>query len=65
MTVDEKLIRNKIGLLDLAAYLKNVSEACRVQPAHVLSREEGLRGWRSRGIEGEEPAGAEYQESGV
>ena len=30
MTVDEKLIRNKIGLLDLAAYLKNVSEACRV-----------------------------------
>jgi len=30
MTVDEKLIRNKMGLLDLAAYLKNVSEACRV-----------------------------------
>jgi len=30
MTTEEKLIRNKLGLLDLAAYLKNVSEACRV-----------------------------------
>ena len=30
MTTDEKLIRSKMNLLDLAAYLKNVSEACRV-----------------------------------
>lgn len=30
MTTDEKLIRNKLGLLELANYLKNVSEACRV-----------------------------------
>ncbi len=30
MTTQEKLIRNKLGLLELAAYLKNVSEACRV-----------------------------------
>jgi transposase InsO family protein len=30
MTTDEKLIRNKLGLIELAAYLKNVSEACRV-----------------------------------
>ncbi len=30
MTTDQKLIRNKLGLLDLASYLKNVSEACRV-----------------------------------
>ncbi len=30
MTTEEKLIRNKLGLLELAAYLKNVSEACRV-----------------------------------
>ena len=29
MTTDEKLIRSKMNLLDLAAYLKNVSEACR------------------------------------
>nr|NIS72137.1 IS481 family transposase [Pseudomonadota bacterium] len=30
MTTDEKLIRNKLGLLELANYLRNVSEACRV-----------------------------------
>lgn len=30
MTVQEKLIRNKLGLLELASYLGNVSEACRV-----------------------------------
>jgi len=30
MTTQEKLIKNKLGLIELAAYLKNVSEACRV-----------------------------------
>jgi len=30
MTTAEKLIKNKLGLLGLANYLKNVSEACRV-----------------------------------
>jgi len=30
MTTHQKLIRSKMGLLDLAFYLKNVSEACRV-----------------------------------
>ena len=30
MTTEEKLIKNKLGLLELATYLKNVSEACRV-----------------------------------
>jgi len=30
MTVQEKLIKNKLGLLELASYLGNVSEACRV-----------------------------------
>jgi len=30
MTTEQKLIKNKLGLLELAAYLKNVSEACRV-----------------------------------
>jgi len=30
MTVQEKLIRNKLGLLELASYLGNVSAACRV-----------------------------------
>ena len=30
MTTQEYLIRRKMGLLELAEYLKNVSEACRV-----------------------------------
>jgi transposase InsO family protein len=30
MTTAEKLIKNKLGLLELANYLKNVSEACRM-----------------------------------
>ena len=30
MTTEEKLIKNKLGLLHLAFYLKNVSEVCRV-----------------------------------
>ena len=30
MTTQEKLIKNKMNLLDLAEYLKNVSEACHV-----------------------------------
>jgi transposase InsO family protein len=30
VTVQEKLIKNKLGLLELASYLGNVSEACRV-----------------------------------
>jgi transposase InsO family protein len=30
MTTDEKLIKNKLGLLELANVLKNVSEACRI-----------------------------------
>ena len=30
MTTEQKLIKSKMGLLDLASYLHNVSEACRV-----------------------------------
>jgi hypothetical protein len=30
MTTQEKLIKNKLGLLELTTYLRNVSEACRV-----------------------------------
>ena len=30
MTTQEKLIRNKLSLLELAEYLKNVSEACKI-----------------------------------
>lgn len=30
MTTEQKLIKNKLGLLELSTYLNNVSEACRV-----------------------------------
>ena len=30
MTTQEKLIKRKLNILDLAEYLKNVSEACKV-----------------------------------
>jgi len=30
MTAEEKLIKNKMGLLELASYLDNVSAACKV-----------------------------------
>ena len=36
MTTQEKLIHRKLSLLDLAEYLKNVSQACRVM---VVSRQ--------------------------
>jgi len=30
MTVEQKIIRNKLGLLELAKQLGNVSQACKV-----------------------------------
>ena len=31
MTTEQKLIKAKLNLLELAAYLANISEACRTQ----------------------------------
>ena len=36
MAAEEKLIRRKLGLLELAEYLSNVSEACRIQEYPVF-----------------------------
>jgi hypothetical protein len=54
MTTQEKLIKGKLNLLDLGAYLGNVSEACRTlgysrDTFYRLKRqfdENGLRGFR-------------------
>ena len=54
MTTQEKLIKGKLGLLELAAYMQNVSEACktlgysrdtfyRVKRRYEEARIEGLR----------------------
>ena len=56
MTIQEKLIRNKLSLLELAAYLKNVSEACKIngvsrQHFYDIKKtydEEGLEGLRKK-----------------
>src|SRR3974377_1718337 len=56
MTVQERIIKNKMSLLELAEYLQNVSEACKV---HGVSRqnfydikksyeEEGLEGLKDK-----------------
>ena len=45
MTTQQKLIKSKMGLLDLASYLHNVSEACRVMGYsrdHLLPGQKGL-----------------------
>jgi transposase len=56
MTTQEKLIRNKLSLLELAEYLKNVSEACKIngvsrQHFYDIKKayeEEGLDGLREK-----------------
>lgn len=56
MTTQEKLIRNKLSLLELAEYLKNVSEACKIngvsrQHFYDIKKaydEEGLEGLKEK-----------------
>lgn len=51
MTTPEKLIKNKLGLLELANYLKNVSEACRVMGYSRDTFYRGRKAYREGGIE--------------
>ena len=65
MTQDQKIIRNKIGLLRLAQTLGSVSEACKVMG---FSRDsfyrfkELLRQWRGGGARGDLAQEAEFEE---
>jgi hypothetical protein len=36
MTVQDRIVKNKMSLLELAEYLQNVSEACKI---HGVSRQ--------------------------
>ena len=36
MTNQEKIIKNKLGILELAKYLGNVSEACKVFVGKII-----------------------------
>lgn len=52
MTTVEKLIRRKLSLLELAEYLQNISEACRI---HGVSRQgfyDIKRAYEEHSIEG-------------
>ena len=58
MTTQDKLIKNKLGLIELATYLNNVSEACRTlgySRDTLLSGQERLRRGRVGGAQGKIP----------
>jgi len=45
MTTEQKLIRKKLDLIDLAEYLQNVSQACKINGVsrkHFYDIKEGL-----------------------
>jgi len=52
MTTQEKLIRNKLSLLDLAEYLKNVSEACKINGVSRQHFYDIKKAYEEEGIEG-------------
>lgn len=66
MTTEQKIIRNKMSLLELAEYLKNVSEACRVMGVSRQHFYDIKTAYHEQGLEGlkdEEPQEALHQES--
>ncbi len=52
MTTQEKLIRNKLSLLELAEYLQNVSEACKVNGVSRQHFYDIKKAYEENGIEG-------------
>ena len=52
MTTAEKLINRKLSLLELAEYLSNVSEACRIQGVSRQNFYDIKKAYEEGGIEG-------------
>lgn len=52
MTTEQKIIRNKMSLLELAEYLKNVSEACRVMGVSRQHFYDIKTAYNEQGLEG-------------
>ncbi len=52
MTIVEKLINRKLSLTELAEYLSNVSEACRIQGVSRQSSYDIKKACEEGGIEG-------------
>jgi hypothetical protein len=52
MTTQERIVKNKMSLLELAEYLQNVSEACKI---HGVSRQHFYdikKAYEEQGLEG-------------
>jgi hypothetical protein len=67
MTKDQKVIRNKIGLLELAKQLGNVSQACKIMGysrASFLPVQGAVRQKRGAGASGDQPPEADPEEPG-
>jgi hypothetical protein len=67
MTTQEKLIRNKLSFLELAEYLKNVSEVCKVNGVSHQHFCDIKKAYEENGLDGlraEEPSETMYEESG-
>ena len=52
MTTQEKLVRNKLSLLELAEYLKNVSQACKINGVSRQHFYDIKKAYEEHGIEG-------------
>lgn len=52
MTTQEKIVRSKLSILELAEYLKNVSEACRINGVSRQHFYDIKKSYEEHGIEG-------------
>ena len=52
MTTQEKLIRRKLSLLELAEFLKNVSQACKIQGCPRQHFYDIKKSYEENGLEG-------------
>lgn len=52
MTVQERIVKNKMGLLELAEYLKNVSEACKINGVSRQHFYDIKKAYEEHGMEG-------------
>lgn len=52
MTMQERVVKNKMGLMELAEYLQNVSEACKINGVSRQHFYDIKKAYEENGIEG-------------